>query len=89
MRWCDQSVYQGEWLRGIQHGKGKMNFPDGSSIEGIFQNNIYKGPEGALKKKDIKNPLKETNDFARQIIERAEIMNAPSFHHQPVQGDPF
>ena len=29
MRWTDGSVYIGQWMRGIQHGWGKMIFPDG------------------------------------------------------------
>lgn len=36
MMWTDGSIYQGEWLRGIQHGKGKMMFPDGTAIDGVF-----------------------------------------------------
>ena len=89
MRWNDGSVYIGEWLRGIQHGKGKMTFPDGSLIEGIFQNNIYKGPDGPLRKKEGKNQMKDTNDFARQIIERAEIVGAPRQNKFYLEGDPF
>jgi hypothetical protein len=42
MRWTDGSWYQGEWDRGIQHGYGKMTFPDGTVKEGYFENNVYK-----------------------------------------------
>lgn len=44
MYWTDGSVYKGEWVNGIQHGVGKMSFPDGRVKEGWFENNIYKHP---------------------------------------------
>jgi hypothetical protein len=44
MVWTDTSVYKGEWIRGIQHGHGKMIFPDGTEKEGYFDNNVFKGP---------------------------------------------
>lgn len=43
MNWTDGSTYVGEWIRGIQHGFGKMIFPDGTVKDGYFENNIYKG----------------------------------------------
>lgn len=42
MLWTDGSIYEGEWVRGIQHGLGRIVFPDGQFKEGIFENNIYK-----------------------------------------------
>lgn len=45
MKWTDGSIYQGEWYRGIQHGIGKMIFPDGTIKEGFFEYNVYKGPK--------------------------------------------
>jgi hypothetical protein len=42
MYWTDGSSYQGEWIKGIQHGYGKMIFPDGTRKEGYFENNVYK-----------------------------------------------
>lgn len=45
MQWTDGSTYEGDWVRGIQHGKGKMTFPDGSVKEGYFENNVYKGED--------------------------------------------
>jgi hypothetical protein len=42
MYWTDGSCYQGEWIRGIQHGYGRMIFPDGQKKEGYFENNVYK-----------------------------------------------
>lgn len=43
MVWTDGSKYIGQWIRGIQHGYGKMVFPDGTFKEGYFENNIYVG----------------------------------------------
>lgn len=43
MFWTDGSIYQGEWRNGIQHGFGKMTFPDGTVKEGQFENNIFVG----------------------------------------------
>jgi hypothetical protein len=45
MFWTDGSFYQGEWKQGIQHGYGKMTFPDGSTKEGRFENNIFLGDQ--------------------------------------------
>jgi hypothetical protein len=42
MLWTDGSMYEGEWILGIQHGLGRMVFPDGSSKEGYFENNVFK-----------------------------------------------
>ena len=42
MIWTDGSKYDGEWKAGIQHGYGKMFFPDGSIKEGEFENNVFK-----------------------------------------------
>lgn len=44
MFWVDGSKYQGEWQKGIQHGNGKMSFPDGTIKEGLFENNIFVAP---------------------------------------------
>ena len=44
MLWTDGSMYEGEWIRGIQHGIGRMVFPDGNAKEGYFENNIFKYP---------------------------------------------
>mmetsp|Transcript_12165 Transcript_12165/g.12169 ORF Transcript_12165/g.12169 Transcript_12165/m.12169 type:complete len:95 (-) Transcript_12165:186-470(-) len=43
MTWNDQTCYEGDWFRGIQHGYGKLIYPDGTSKEGYFENNIYIG----------------------------------------------
>jgi len=43
MYWTDGSVYKGEWIKGIQHGKGIMTFPDGRIKDGMFEDNIFKG----------------------------------------------
>jgi len=43
MTWTDGSSYEGEWVQGIQHGVGRMMFPDGTTKDGIFENNVFKG----------------------------------------------
>ena len=52
MEWIDGSIYEGEWLNGIQHGFGKMTFPSGKIKEGIFEDNVFKGKTDEGKKKD-------------------------------------
>jgi hypothetical protein len=42
MYWIDGSSYHGEWIKGIQHGYGKMIFPDSTTREGYFENNVFK-----------------------------------------------
>jgi len=41
-------------------------YPDGTVIEGIFSNNVYKGPEEP--EKLILNPLAATKDLAERIL---------------------
>ena len=42
MMWTDGSRYEGAWIKGIQHGFGKMIFPDGTVKDGLFENNVFK-----------------------------------------------
>lgn len=35
-RWYDKKVYEGEFMEGKLHGKGKMYFPNGQMVEGIW-----------------------------------------------------
>ena len=51
MLWTDGSMYEGEWEGGIQHGLGRMIFPDGTTKEGYFENNVFKyeiKPDGSM-----------------------------------------
>lgn len=41
MQWTDGSVYQGQWVNGVQHGKGEMRFSDGTVKAGLFENNVF------------------------------------------------
>ena len=41
MQWTDGSSYQGEWIKGIQHGFGRMKFTNDNSEEGYFENNTF------------------------------------------------
>ena len=34
-------MYDGYWEGGIQHGRGRMVFPDGTEKEGLFADNIF------------------------------------------------
>ncbi len=52
MFWTDGSSYQGEWKKGIQHGYGKMVFPDKSVKEGMFENNEFR--KSFMKQKGMK-----------------------------------
>ena len=42
-----------------------MMYPDGTKIEGVFANNVYKGPEEP--EEIILNPLAATKDLAERI----------------------
>jgi len=44
MYWVDGTTYKGQWEYGAQHGHGKLYLPNGEIKEGIFENNVYKGP---------------------------------------------
>jgi hypothetical protein len=40
MEWIDGTIYIGMWIEDIQNGMGKIIYPDGSSKEGMFKNNV-------------------------------------------------
>lgn len=40
MRWPDGTSYEGEWVKGVQCGKGKLQLSDGTLKIGIFKDNI-------------------------------------------------
>jgi|LauGreDrversion4_2_1035121.scaffolds.fasta_scaffold79801_2 hypothetical protein len=40
MHWADGTTYEGEWMKGVQTGKGRLKLPDGTLKVGIFKNNI-------------------------------------------------
>jgi hypothetical protein len=65
MNWTDGSRYEGEWVKGIQHGMGSMTFPDGTIKQGYFENNIYKGPLKPRRNTISRNLGKDT-DIDRQ-----------------------
>lgn len=49
----DGTIYHGEWVGSIKHGKGRMTLPDGSIYEGNFEHGavhgycVYTRPNGA------------------------------------------
>ena len=71
MVWTDGSTYKGEWVKGIQNGKGVMTFPDGRIKDGFFEKNIFKGAikvtEGSAADKRTKEELKQEPDFDGQL----------------------
>lgn len=56
MTWTDNSMYVGQWERGIQHGYGRITLPDGTTKEGYFENNIYRGAIMPKKLDDEQRP---------------------------------
>ena len=40
MHWADGTTYEGEWVKGVQSGKGKLKLPDGTLKIGIFKDNL-------------------------------------------------
>lgn len=41
--WSDGSQFEGEFLNGVKHGKGKFNWSDGSTFEGQLVKNQIEG----------------------------------------------
>lgn len=39
MIYRDGSIYEGEWTKGLKNGRGRVIYPDGSKLEGIFLEN--------------------------------------------------
>jgi hypothetical protein len=70
MRWTDGSNYEGDWVRGIQHGKGKMSFPDGSIKQGDFENNIFKDDNSSVDKKKNSSLNKNNTKSMSNLSER-------------------
>ena len=65
MFWTDGSIYKGEWVNGIQHGKGIMTFPDGRIKDGEYVNNVFQG----------KTTIREGSPAERIKIEEAKSQN--------------
>ncbi|KAK9733387.1 hypothetical protein RND81_04G064900 [Saponaria officinalis] len=41
--WSDGCVYEGEWRRGMRHGRGKLMFPSGAVYQGEFSGGYMHG----------------------------------------------
>ena len=65
MIWTDGSLYIGEWVGGIQHGYGRMYFPDGTIKEGLFNKNVFRGKTGLESYNIPKELLDENFDIMR------------------------
>jgi len=55
-----------------------MIYPDGTWIEGVFANNVYKGPEEP--EEIILNPLAATKDLADRILEEEKDDYGPKIY---------
>ena len=78
MLWTDGSIYEGEWVKGIQHGIGRIVFPDGSFKEGIFENNVYKHPiggPGKLGQIDHMRTTKASSGFQSDLLNNKAVNN--------------
>jgi hypothetical protein len=40
MIWADKTKFDGEWWNGMAHGRGKLTYPDGHIVEGVWKNNL-------------------------------------------------
>lgn len=81
MRWTDGSCYIGEWVRGIQHGYGKIVFPDGTIKEGYFENNIYIGPlprAEFIQNKETNKEQSKTREMSEKDIKYKNMLLSPS-----------
>ena len=81
MIWTDGSSYDGEWERGIQHGMGKMSFPDGTEKEGVFQDNVYRGPKNPNDEEEIVNPklLSRPSFVFKKTMKGSESQQSTTF----------
>ena len=64
-------MYEGEWVNGIQHGVGRIVFPDGSFKEGYFENNVYKYPlngEGAQGQQNLMRSTQASTGFGNDKV---------------------
>jgi hypothetical protein len=44
MTWRDRVQYRGEWVDGVQHGKGSMHDENGREVKsGNYENNVFTG----------------------------------------------
>ena len=71
MEWTDGSTYEGEWKNGIQHGWGKMSFPNGKVTEGYFEDNVFKADVTYEQYLEIKREIQEQeyNDESEETYE--------------------
>ena len=41
MTWPEGQIYEGDWVDGKRHGKGKMTYVDGTIEEGCWHEGIF------------------------------------------------
>jgi|DEB0MinimDraft_12_1074336.scaffolds.fasta_scaffold12292_3 hypothetical protein len=75
MLWTDGSIYEGEWVKGIQHGMGRIVFPDGTFKEGYFENNVYKFPSHPGGN-DVMRTTKASTGFASDLVNNRKALSS-------------
>ena len=67
--------YSGDYKNGLKHGKGRMEFNDGSVYEGQFENNQMHGfgkiffKDGSIYQGDFKNNLRDgKEEYSEEFI---------------------
>lgn len=40
-KFADGSVYEGQWLKDVMHGRGKFIWPNGDIYEGEFEDGVF------------------------------------------------
>ena len=60
MMLSDGTVYEGDYKSGLKQGNGKVTRPDGTSIEGPFENDLC---NGTFKEYDANGKLVKTLTF--------------------------
>jgi len=73
MEWTDGSKFRGHWVKGVQHGIGIMQFPDGAKRAGFFDTNVFQVPlKSTQQLKDIEEEMPDDirNDLIDYLEER-------------------
>jgi hypothetical protein len=95
MTWHDGSIYCGAWEKGMQHGIGRLELPDGRIKEGLFQRNKFIGsPNKQTHQQEENDDSFYKPDFSQEDkIQRmrTDLSHPLSFdgtsHVDEIQGD--
>lgn len=70
MKWVNGTVYEGNWVNGVQQGEGKLTMPDGNVKEGNFQNNVFIDKVGTdIDQEKSEEEIKENNVMKDSVDE--------------------